>query len=393
MSGWRTVFVKEFIDNVRDRRTLFSSFSVAILGPVFFVGMMVFVLERALGESDEAVAFGVVGADYAPQLMAYLEQQNTIVSRVEAEEAEEPKELVTTGAHKIVLVINPDYADRYSRGDVNTLILIHDSSEISATKRNLAQLRSHINQYARTVGMLRLWLRGLDPSISNPISTQEVDVASPAARALTILASLPYFLVLVIFMGGFYLAIDTTAGEREHGSLEPLLTQPISRAQLVIGKIAATSVFGMLSLLIFLVSLYFAVPFVPFERIGMALEIGIQQLLPVFIISTPLILFAASLLTMVASFAKSYKEAQTYLTIVVLVPTLPLIVAQLMNVETTLSIMFVPSLSQSNLMADLIKGETVEAAHVVVSMLTTSLCAALLAWVAIILYRRERILG
>lgn len=390
MSGWQTVFVKEFIDNVRDRRTLFSSFSVAILGPVFFVGMMVFVLERALGESDEAVAFGVVGADYAPQLMTYLEQQNTIVSRVEAEE---PKELVTSGAHKIVLVINPDYAERYSRGNVNTLILIHDSSEISATKRNLAQLRGHINQYARTVGMLRLWLRGLDPSISNPISTQEVDVASPAARALTILASLPYFLVLVIFMGGFYLAIDTTAGEREHGSLEPLLTQPISRAQLVIGKIAATSVFGMLSLLIFLVSLYFAVPFVPFERIGMALEIGVRQLLPVFIISTPLILFAASLLTMVASFAKSYKEAQTYLTIVVLVPTLPLIVAQLMNVETTLSIMFVPSLSQSNLMADLIKGETVEAAHVVVSMLTTSLSAALLAWVAIILYRRERILG
>jgi sodium transport system permease protein len=390
MSGWSTVFVKEFIDNVRDRRTLFSSFSIAILGPVFFVGMMVFVLERALGESDEAVAFGVVGAEYAPQLMAYLDQQNTIVSRVEAAQ---PKALVTSGAHKIVLVINSDYAERYSRGNVNTLILIHDSSEISATKRNLAQLRGHINQYARTVGMLRLWLRGLDPSISNPIATQEVDVASPAARALTILASLPYFLVLVIFMGGFYLAIDTTAGEREHGSLEPLLTQPISRAQLVIGKIAATSVFGMLSLLIFLVSLYFAVPFVPFERIGMALEIGIRQLLPVFFISIPLILFAASLLTMVASFAKSYKEAQTYLTIVVLVPTLPLIVAQLMNVETTLSIMFVPSLSQSNLMADLIKGETVEAAHVVVSMLTTSLCAGLLAWVAIILYRRERILG
>ena len=125
----------------------------------------------------------------------------------------------------------------------------------------------------------------------------------------------------------------------------------------------------------------------------MALEIGIAQLSAVLLISTPLILFAASLLTVVASFAKSYKEAQTYLTIVVLVPTLPLIVAQLMNVETTWSIMFVPSLSQSNLMADLIKGEPVEFIHVVTSMLTTSVYAALLAWVAIQLYRRERILG
>ncbi len=390
MSGLWVVFAKEFIDNIRDRRTLFSSFSIAILGPVFFVGIMVFVLERALGESDEAVAFAVVGAQHAPQLMAFLEQQNTDISKVNTDI---PRHLVTSGQHKIVLIISADYAERYARGNVNTLSLYHDSSEISSTRRNLGQLRGYISQYSRIVGTLRLWLRGLDPTISNPITTQEIDVASPAARALTILASLPYFLVLVIFMGGFYLAIDTTAGEREHGSLEPLLTQPVSRAQLVLGKITATSVFGLMSLLIFLVSLYFAVPFVPFERIGMALEIDVGQLLAVLFISSPLIFFAAALLTMVASFAKSYKEAQTYLTIVVLVPTLPLIVAQLLNVETTLGIMFVPSLSQSNLMADIIKNEPVQFLHVVTSMTTTSLYAALLAWVAVWLYRREHILG
>ncbi len=390
MSGLWVVFAKEFIDNIRDRRTLFSSFSIAILGPVFFVGIMVFVLERALGESDEAVAFAVVGAQHAPQLMAFLEQQNTDISKVNTDI---PRHLVTSGQHKIVLIISADYAERYARGNVNTLSLYHDSSEISSTRRNLGQLRGYISQYSRIVGTLRLWLRGLDPTISNPITTQEIDVASPAARALTILASLPYFLVLVIFMGGFYLAIDTTAGEREHGSLEPLLTQPVSRAQLVLGKITATSVFGLMSLLIFLVSLYFAVPFVPFERIGMALEIDVGQLLAVLFISSPLIFFAAALLTMVASFAKSYKEAQTYLTIVVLVPTLPLIVAQLLNVETTLGIMFVPSLSQSNLMADIIKNEPVQFLHVVTSMATTSLYAALLAGVAVWLYRREHILG
>jgi len=115
--------------------------------------------------------------------------------------------------------------------------------------------------------------------------------------------------------------------------------------------------------------------------------------LSVLIISIPLILFAAALLTVVASFAKSYKEAQTYLTIVVLVPTLPLILAQLTNVETTLGIMFVPSLSQANLMADLIKGESVSFLNVCTSMITTSLYAGVFAWVAVLLYRRERILG
>ncbi len=390
MSGFNVVFRKEFTDNIRDRRTLLSSFSLAVLGPVFFVGIMVFVLDRALGESDDAIEFAVVGAEYAPQLMAHLERQNTEITR---EETSSPRDLVTGGDHKLVLVINPDYAERYANGNLNTLLLIYDSSEISSSRRHLGTLRAYINQYSRTVGALRLWLRGLDPTISTPVNTQELDVASPAARALTILASLPYFLVMVIFMGGFYLAIDTTAGEREHGSLEPLLTQPISRAQLVWGKVLATSVFGFLSLLIFLVSLYFSVPFVPFERIGMALEIGIPQLFPVLVVAIPLIFFAAAIMTVVASFAKSYKEAQTYLTIVILIPTLPLIIAQLMNVETTLQIMFVPSLSQATLMADLIKSEPVTLLNMATSMGATTLYGLALTWVAIKLYSTERILG
>lgn len=390
MSGFSVVFAKEIIDNIRDKRTLISSFSVSILGPVFFVGLMVFVMERALGESDSATQFAVIGAQHAPQLMSYLEQQNTEITRVEADD---PRDLVISGEHQLVLVINPDYAERYQRGNVNTLMLVHDSSELSSGRRNLAQLRGHIGQYSRIIGNLRLWLRGLDPSIATPITTQELDVASPAARALTILASLPYFMVLVVFMGGFYLAIDTTAGEREHGSMEPLLTQPVSRGELVMGKVAATSVFGLLSLLVFLISLYAAVPFVPFERVGMALEITLGQLLEILVLSTPLIVFAAALLTVVASFAKSYKEAQTYLTIVVLVPTLPLILAQLMNVETTLRIMVVPSLSQATLMSDIIKGEPVSVLHIVTSMATTMVYASVLAWLAVLLYRRERILG
>jgi sodium transport system permease protein len=237
-----------------------------------------------------------------------------------------------------------------------------------------------------------LQLRGIDPSLTRPIVIQEVDTASPAARALTILATFPYFLVLVIFMGGFYLAIDTTAGEREHGSLEPLLTQPISRAQLVMGKLTATCVFSALSLILFLVSFALAVPFVPLERIGMSLEIGLLDCIAVFLISLPLIALAAALLTVVASFAKSYKEAQTYLTIVILIPTFPLILTRLMNVETSIWLMLVPSLSQANLISDVISNQLVLASHLALSASVTAGLAAALAYLAIWLYRRETIL-
>ncbi|MEM7097157.1 MAG: ABC transporter permease [Pseudomonadota bacterium] len=389
--SFTTVLKKECLDNLRDRRTLLSSFSLAILGPIFFVGIMVFVLERALGESDDPTVFSVIGAQYAPALMAYLERENTKVTRLDP--VDDPQTLVTSGQHDLVLIISPDYGDRYEKGNRNTLLLINDSSKLSSQRRHLSNLRGLISNYSRTIGLLRLQLRGVDPDLTRPITTQSVDVASPAARALTILASLPYFLVLAIFMGGFYLAIDTTAGEREHGSLEPLLTQPIPRAQLVLGKIAATSVFSTLSLLVFLTSLNFSIPFVPFERIGMSLEIGLGQLGSILLVCLPLIFFAAALLTVVASFAKSYKEAQTYLTIVIFIPTMPIIIAQFMNVETTNTIMLIPSLAQSTLMTDFIKGEPVANLHITLSMLATTLYATFLSYVAVWLYNRERILG
>lgn len=389
MRGFMTVLRKECTDNIRDRRTIISSFSLALLGPALFVGLMAFVLNTALGTSTDAVVLTVVGSENAPQLVSYLEQQNTEISR---EELENPKQAVIDGSHDLILVIPETYARRFSNGEINSLPLIYDSSSLGKARRNYNQVRDMIRRFAQGIGFLRLQLRGVDPSITAPVLVQEVDTASPAARALTILATLPYLLVLVIFMGGFYLAIDTTAGEREHGSLEPLLSQPTSRTQLVLGKITATSIFGAMSLILFLASLAVAVPFVPLHKIGMSLEISLGASVGIFLVALPLIFFAASLLTVVASFAKSYKEAQTYLTIVILVPTMPLIIAQLLGVEASTSLMLVPSLSQSTLISALIIGEPVEWLHLVVSAITTGTLGAGLAWLAISLYRRESIL-
>jgi sodium transport system permease protein len=389
MSPLLTVLGKECIDNLRDRRTILSSFSLANLGPALFVGIMAFVLNTALGEAVDPIRLSAVGADHAPHLIEFLERQETEISR---EEISDPRAAVRNGSHDLVLVIPPDYAERYAAGKVNAVALIHDSSGLGRTRRDLARARSLINAYGQTIGLLRLELRGIDSAIVQPIVVQERDVASPAARALSILATMPYLLVLVVFMGGFYLAIDTTAGEREHGSLEPLLTQPVDRAELVLGKLTATVFFSAMSLALFLVSFVVAIPFVPLERVGMALEIGASECIAMFLVCVPLMVFAAALLAVVASFAKSYKEAQTYLSLVILVPTLPLIITQLMSVDTSTWLMLVPSLSQSTLINDIITGEPIAPLHIAMSVASTALLAAALAWLAIRLYRRERIL-
>jgi sodium transport system permease protein len=389
MSAFTVVLAKECRDNVRDRRTIFASLSLALLGPALFVALMSFVLNTTLGESREGFRLAVVGADHAPQLMAHLAQYNVELAPVELAD---PRAAVREGRESLVLVIDPDYPQRFKAGEVNVVALFYDSSQRGAARRNFGSAQQMISQYARKLGVLRIQLRGMDPGLLTPIQVSEVDTASPAARAVTILGMLPYLLVLVVFMGGFYLAIDATAGEREHGSLEPLLSQPVSRVQLVLGKVAAASVFSAISTVLFLVSLSLSVPFVPLHRIGMSLSIDALTCLAMFGVSVPLIAMGAALLTVVASFARTYKEAQTYLSIVILVPTLPLVITQLLDFTPSAALMLVPSLSQATLITSLIKGETFPWLHLVVSVAATSLLSALLAWLAIILYRRERML-
>lgn len=389
MSGFTVVLTKECRDNIRDRRTIISSFSLAILGPLLFVGLMALVLNTTIGESREGFDLTVVGAEHAPGLVDYLRTQNL---QLEPTQLDDPRQAVTDGVYDLVLVIDDVYPEHFSSGQIASIALIYDSSSMGKARRNFVLARQIIAAYGRQIGMLRLHLRGIDPAITQPLRIDEIDTASAAARALSILATLPYLLVLVIFMGGFYLAIDATAGEREHGSLEPLLTQPISRSQLVLGKLGAAAIFSAVSLALFLFSLGVSVPFVPLAQLGMSLHIGVMACLQIFAVSIPLMIFGAALLTVAASFAKSYKEAQTYLTIVILLPTLPLIVTQLLNLEPSNALMLVPSLSQANLIGDIIKGENLSWLRIGLSVAGTGGMAALLCALAVRMYRREQIL-
>ena len=383
-----TIFKKETLDNLRDKRTLLSSFSLSVLSPILFVGLMVFILDQAIGKSDSRPEAHIVGAEHAPALVDWLEAQGTTFT---TSEIADPQQAVMDGDVDLVLVIPDTYAESFNSG-AGYVQLVHDSSKFGDASRHYAQLNAMLRGYSGLIGRMRLQVRGISTQIIDPIDVQTLDTASPAARALSILASFPYLLVLVIFMGGFYLAIDTTAGERDHGSLEPLLTQPVERPALVLGKLSATSAFSLLALLTFLVIFALALPFVPFHRIGMSLTFGPQKLLPIVALCLPLILLAAALLTVVAGFAKSFKEAQTYLSGVIFVPTLPLIVTGIMGVDPTTALMFIPSLSQSLLVSEIISDGVINPLWPLLSAISTLVVAVGLYLLANRLYRSERLL-
>ena len=388
MNPFLTVLAKECTDNIRDYRSVFSSLSVALLGPLLVVGLLIFVLDKTLRDYEEPIAFTLIGAEHAPGLVAYLRANNTQVDQ--REPVEDPSTLIELGEAEIILVIQPNYGERYTEGRQNQLALFFDSSSYSSGRRDLATLDRLIERYSDTIGTLRLRYRGIQPGLIRPIQTRKIDVSSPADRALKIFSSIPYLLMLVIFTGCFYLAIDATAGERERGSLEPLLTQPISRFQLVLGKVIAAAAFSLLNLIVFLISLYFALQLVPFESIGMSLELNLLQLIMIIAITSPLTLFAASLLTIVSAFSKSYKEAQTYLSFVIIIPTLPLIITQIVGIEPSLGSMFVPSLGQSILISQIIKGEAVSYINILLSVCATLSITLLLLIQAVKMYQREQ---
>ena len=240
---------------------------------------------------------------------------------------------------------------------------------------------------------MRLVARGVSPLVLRPINVEDVDVSTPSGRSAMLLGMMSYFFIFALLMGGMYLAIDTTAGERERGSLEPLLSLPVTRDQLMFGKIAATCLFMAMSLLLSLCSFFVALKFMPLQQLGMTPNFGPAVVIAAFFVLAPFILLGAALMTLVASFTKSYKEAQTWISIVLVAPTLPILIVSILTLRPRLEFMFVPSLSQHLLLVDMIKNEPVNLLHVAISVSSTLAIGAALTWICARLYRREGLLG
>jgi sodium transport system permease protein len=202
-----------------------------------------------------------------------------------------------------------------------------------------------------------------------------------------------YFCLMSMLMGGFYLAIDTTAGERERGSLEPLLALPVRRSELIIGKILAAAAFMAVSLLLTLLSFGVALAFIPLEALGMSANFGPKIILQVFCVMVVFVPLGAGLMTVVASFTRSNREAQTWLSFVLLVPIAPIMFAVINSTRPTAGLMAIPSLSQHLLATSLLRGDQISMLHVAISVGTTLAAGLVLIAIAIKLYQREAILG
>jgi len=383
------VFFKEAIDNLRDRRTLLTVLVFGpLFGPLFYTVMMSTVINRQVADLDQSYALAVQGAENAPGLMDYLRQHNMSIEKAPAD----PREAVKTGKLDVVLVVPPGYAAAFSAGRPADVQLIFDKSRESAGK-NIDRARDSLENYSRAVGALRLLARGVDPRAISPIVVEDADVSTPQSRAVLLLGMMPYFLLFAAILGAFYLAIDSTAGERERGSLEPLLTTAVPRRTLVLGKLSAVTLFSAVSLGIDIAALVWCQHLIPAAKVGISVDFTPSNAVATFLVCLPFCLFIAGLLSVVASFTKSYKEAQTWLSFIMLVPMVPVLGMVMFPMEPAWWMMLLPSMSQDVLVTELIKGEPLNGMFVALSVVSTLIIGGGLASLAVWLYKREQILG
>jgi len=392
LRGIWAVFRKEFRENLRDKRTLLSALVFGpVISPILVAGLVQFGISHAETQSDESISVAVTHADSAPNLLNYLSARGVNIEKVNFDEAA-ARNAVATQTHKIILEIPEDFGSRLQQGQPAPIVLYSDSSR-AFERRGVGRVRALVSQYGIEIAQLRFLARGIDPISVLPISVQEIDVSTPTGRSVLVLNMMTYLVLLSMLFGGLYLAIDATAGERERGSLEVLLTTPVPREQLIYGKIGAAASYMLISLVLTVAMFAVAMSFVGLEQLGITTNLGPAAAAKMIACCAPLILFGSAYLTIISAFAKSYREAQTYVQLMITIPTMPLIFAGMMGLQPKLELMFVPFLSQHLLMTSVVRAEEILPLHMLVSVSSTLVLGALLAYIAGRLYRREALLG
>ena len=262
MSGLATIYKKEIRENLRDRRSLFNSVLLGpILFPILFIGLGYFAVSKQQERAEQVLEVPVVGAEHAPGLIGFMEQQGVVIQAA----PEEPESLVRSQEVPVIVRIPEQFPQQWKAGKPAVIEIISDPSR-RESEIPMLRVKGLLMAYGAQIGQLRLQLRGVSPSIRTAIMVKDVDLSTPQSRGMLVMLILPYILMITAFTGGMHLAIDSTAGEKERKSLEPLLINPVPRWQIMLGKMLATATFAFASLTLTLVAFRFAFPLLQIGR-------------------------------------------------------------------------------------------------------------------------------
>lgn len=367
--AWQ-VFRKELLDALRDRRTLMMVLlsSVAV-GPVLLIALSALVgqVERR-AELREVV---VAGIEHAPTLRNYLLRQTYTVKTAPSDYEEQ---LRKSRLGDPVVVVGSGFEQALAHGDA-PLVEVVTSSANQRAQGSVGRIERLLQGFSSEQATLRLALRGVAPGLLQVVQVEARDLASPQTRAAQLTGMLPFFVLMAVLYGALNAALDTTAGERERGSLEPLLMNPAPRWALVVGKWGAVACVGMLIAVLSSFSFLPGQWLLRSESLQALFQYGLREALMFLVLLVPLAAALSALLMAVAIRCKTFKEAQANNTLVILVVSLlPLVTLFNQEGEQPWQL-WVPALGQVMLMNRVLKGEALGGVEVMLPMLSCAVVA------------------
>nr|WP_256645947.1 ABC transporter permease [Thermomonas paludicola] len=388
LSSMLTVTRKEWLDFYRDRRTFLLSLLVApLLYPVIFLGIGKLTQLRSETQLEKSLDVPVAGMSRAPNLINFLASYG-----INAHEAPADIEArVRAQQEDLALAIDKDFADNWHAGKPAKIDIITDT-----TRRNgdvkVARVSKVLESYGNGVGAMRLLIRGINPGIAAPLQVGTRDMATEEAKHSQFMSMLlPLILTIFAFIGGAHLAMDTTAGERERQSLEPLLATPVSRAALVGGKMLAATMLGLSSMLLILVSFKLSATLAS-GGIGGQMDVSFLAMGKLLLTLLPLVLIGTALITALAAGAKSMKEAQSHIMWLMMLPMLPAYGLMAYPLKDTAVWQYaVPFLSQNQMIQKITRGEAASLQQWGLYLASSLALAALLWALAVWRYRQEKL--
>lgn len=373
-----TVFVKELRDALRDRRTLLAVVASSVLmGPLLLFGLSVLVASSE--ERAESRVVMVAGIEHAPTLRNFLERQTLQVTPAPADFE---RQLIERRLADPVVVVPPDFEVALARGERPLLEVVSSSANTRAASA-VRRVQRVLQAFNQELALQRLAYRGVAPALLQPAQIEERDLADPRARAAQITGILPFFVLMAVLYGALNAALDTTAGERERGSLEPLLMTPASRLALVIGKWGAVAGVGMLIAVLSCLSFLPAQSLMRSETLAALFRFGVREAALFLALLMPLAAALSALMMAIAIRCKTFKEAQASNTVVILaVSLLPMLTLFNDGGERPWHL-WVPAMAQVTLMGRVLRGDAFTAADLLVPLAVAAvLAAACLAYIA-----------
>ena len=342
---------KELLDMFRDRRTgTVTLLSSILAGPIFL--LLIFNLIASQAERARTLTLPVQGAERAPGVVAFLKREQVRIVAAPADyEAK-----IRRGDLDVVLLVDDAFASDVAQGRPGIVRLVFDRSRERA-RPSIDQAEALLRAYDRLWGEQRLMLRGVASSVARPLRVETDDVATPQQSGALVLFLVAYYGLFASVMGGMAVALDTTAGERERQSLEPLLMTPARPAEIVVGKWLAVCAFDALVVVLTLTGFYLTLAFAPLPPVGVPFLFGAREFARFLVVLLPMILMLPAILLYVGSRARAYREAQANVSVLLFVVSLIPLVQLFMQRREPGWLTLVPVSAQYSLLNTSLRGE------------------------------------